>query len=179
METQTSNPATTQATAKAADHIRGLTPLSRFLAFLSGIILFAMMLLTFTDVIGRYFFLSPLPAAYELVSLMMPAIIFCALPITFLREGHVTVDLLDALIPTTAARAQGVIVNVVTAAALGLVCWRLAVKAHEDYGYENITDELLLPLWPFGTGMAVLCAIATLAALMNAWHYAVGLKTRR
>lgn len=162
----------------AADYIRGLTPLSRFLAVVACVILFGMMLLTFVDVVGRYVFLKPLPAAYELVSLMMPAIIFCALPITVLREGHVTVDLLDSLIPRHAARVQGVVVNLVSATALGLVAWRLGVKASEDRYYESITDELLLPLWPFGAGMAALCIIATIAALINAQHYAVGRKIR-
>jgi TRAP-type C4-dicarboxylate transport system permease small subunit len=163
---------------QAADHVRGLTPLSWFLAFLACVILFAMMLLTFVDVIGRYLFLSPLPAAYEIVSLMMPAIIFCALPVTVMREGHVTVDLLDSFIPSPVARIQGVFVNLVTAAALGLLTWRLAVKAIEDRYYENVTDELFFLIWPFGTGMAILCAIATLAALINAWQYAAGRKIR-
>lgn len=168
----------TPVPARAADHVRGLTPFNRILAALACLILFAMMLLTFVDVIGRYLFLSPLPAAYEIVSLMMPAIIFCVLPVTVMREGHVTVDLLDALIPGAVARIQGVVVNLVTALALGLVSWRLGVKAYDDWDYESVTDELLLLIWPFGAGMAVLCGIATLVALLNAWHYAVMRKRR-
>jgi len=163
---------------RAADYVRGLTPLSRVLVVVACIILFGMMLLTFVDVIGRYVFLRPLPAAYELVSLMMPAIIFCALPITVMREGHVTVDLLDSFVPRAAARIQGVFVNLIATIALGLVAWRLAVKASEDRYYESVTDELLFLIWPFGAGMALLCAIATVAALINAWHYATGRKMR-
>ena len=162
----------------AADRIRGLSPASKVLAGIACIVLFAMMLLTFADVLGRYVFLAPLPAAYEIISLMMPGIIFCALPLTVLRETHVTVDLLDAFIPNAIARFQGVIVNLVSAVALGLVTWRLWVKGTEDRYYETVTDELLLQIWPFGIGMAVLCAIATLAALVNAAHYASGARTR-
>lgn len=161
----------------AAD-IRGLTPASKVLAGIACIVLFAMMLLTFVDVIGRYLFLSPLPAAYEIISLMMPGIIFCALPLTVLRETHVTVDLLDAFIPARLARIQGVVVNLVSAAALALITWRLAVKGWEDRYYETVTDELLLLIWPFGLGMALLCAIATLAALTNAWSYVSGARAR-
>lgn len=163
---------------RAAAYVRGLTPLSRFLAVVACIMLFAMMLVTFADVIGRYFFLSPLPAGYEIVSLMMPAIIFCALPATVLQEGHVTVDLLDAAIPNALARLQGILVNLVTAGALGLLTWRLAVKASEDRSYESVTDELFILIWPIGAGMALLCAIAAVAALINAWHYATRRKTR-
>jgi TRAP-type C4-dicarboxylate transport system permease small subunit len=163
---------------QAADYVRGLTPLSRLLAGLACIILFTMMALTFVDVIGRYLFLKPIPAAYEIISLLMPAIIFCALPVTMMREGHVTVDLLDSFVPRPLARVQGVIVNLVSAVALGLVAWRLWVKAMDDLNYESVTDELLLLMWPFGMGMAFLCALATLAAIVNAWQYFTGRKTR-
>jgi TRAP-type C4-dicarboxylate transport system permease small subunit len=161
-----------------AVQIRGLTPASKVLAGVACIVLFSMMLLTFADVMGRYVFLAPLPAAYEMVSLMMPAIIFCALPLTMLRETHVTVDLLDAFIPSGLARIQAVIVNVISAIALALVTWRLAIKTRDDLSYETVTDELLLLVWPFGAGMTVLCAIATLAALASAWTYAAGTNSR-
>lgn len=162
----------------AAVHIRGLTPASNVLAGVACIVLFSMMLLTFIDVMGRYVFLAPLPAAYEMISLMMPAIIFCALPMSMLRETHVTVDLLDSFVPSALVRVQGVVVNLVSAAALALVTWRLAIKTRDDFEFESVTDELLLLLWPFGLGMTVLCAIATFAAVINAWTYASGAKTR-
>ncbi|MEM6460300.1 MAG: TRAP transporter small permease [Pseudomonadota bacterium] len=167
-----------QTQTQAADNIRGLTLISRVLAGIACVILFVMMTLTFVDVVGRYVFLQPLPAAYEIVSLLMPAIIFCALPLTVLREGHVTVDLLDGFIPRPVARFQAVFVSIVSAVALGLVSWRLAVKAADDRYYETITDELLLEIWPFDAGMAVLCAVAAIAALANAWCYATGRRVR-
>ena len=160
-----------------AGNARGLTGPAQVLAVISCLTLFAMMLLTFVDVLGRYLFLAPLPAAYEIISLMMPGIIFCALPLTVLRETHVTVDLLDAFIPAGIARIQGVIVNLISASALTLVAWRLWVKARDDRLYESITDELLLLIWPFGMGMSILCAIAALAALLNAWGYATAPKS--
>ena len=163
---------------QAAGYTRGLTSVSQLLAWLGCLILFAMMVLTFVDVIGRYVFLAPIPAAYEIISLMMPAVIFCALPITVLREGHVTVDLLDSFVPRAVARFQGLAVNLVSATALGLVTWRLWIKATEDRQYDSVTDELLLLIWPFGVGMALLCGLASLAALINAWLYLTGRKER-
>ncbi|MEM8741864.1 MAG: TRAP transporter small permease [Pseudomonadota bacterium] len=163
---------------QAAEHVPGLGHLARLLGLLASLFLFAMMLLVFTDVMGRYLFASPLPAAYELVSLTMPAIIFCALPLTVLREGHVTVDLLDALIPRGARRVQGVLVSLISAGALGLVTWRLWVRSGDQALYEEVSDELYLELWPFSAGMAMLCAVATLAAVLNAGLWA-GLWTGR
>jgi len=153
------------APSKVAGSIRGLTPASKILAGIACIGLFAMMLLTFVDVIGRYVFLAPLPAAYEIISLIMPCIIFCSLPLTVLRETHVTVDLLDSFLPYTIKRLQVLVVNVVSALALALVSWRLWVKGSDDYLYETVTDELLLLVWPFGIAMSVLCGIAAICAL--------------
>lgn len=142
---------------------------ARALSVVACVMLFAMMGLTFVDVIGRYFFASPLPAAYELVSLTMPAIIFCALPLANLREGHVTVDLMDGVLPDGAKRAQAVIVNLFAAAAIGFVAWRLAVRSHDQSRFFEVTDELYLPLWPFSAGMAALSAVACAASLAAAW----------
>ena len=161
-----------------AARVRGLTPVSQILTVIACILLFAMMLVTFVDVMGRYLFSNPLPAAYEIVSLMMPAIIFCALPMTALRDGHVTVDLLDGFIPAAVARVQGVVVNLISALALVLITWRLAVRSRDQWYYEEVTDELYLDLWPFSAGMSALCAVATLALIANAWLYGTGRKIR-
>jgi len=167
-----------KSTYGAADHIRGLTPLAGLLSRIACLLLFAMMMFTFADVVGRYFFASPLPAAYEVVSLMMPALIFCALPLTVLREGHVTVDLLDSVIPRPVARVQAVIVHLISAAALALISWRLVIRSMDQRYYEEVTDELYLELWPFSAVMAALCAVAALAALANAALSASGRKAR-
>ena len=166
-----------KSTYGAADHVRGLTPLAGLLSRIACLLLFAMMLFTFADVVGRYFFANPLPAAYEIVSLTMPAIIFCALPLTVLREGHVTVDLLDSFIPRAVARVQAVIVHLLSAAALGLISWRLVIRSMDQRYYEEVTDELFLELWPFSAVMAALCAVATFAALANAVLSLTGRKT--
>ncbi|MDK3020683.1 TRAP transporter small permease [Pseudodonghicola flavimaris] len=150
-----------------AGHIRGLSPLAWFLTYIACLLLFAMMFLTFADVMGRYLFSAPLPATYEVVSLMMPAIIFCALPLTVLNENHVTVDLLDDIIPLPMAKIQAVFVHLFCTGALGLIAWRLAIKSFDQHEYEEVTDELFLAMWPFSAAMAGLCAIATLAALGN------------
>ena len=167
-----------QSTYGTADHIRGFTPLARLLSRIACLLLFSMMVLTFVDVAGRYLFSAPLPATYEVVSLMMPAIIFCALPLTVLYDGHVTVDLLDSIIPAPLARVQSVVVHLFSASALGLITWRLIIKSMDQRYYEEVTDELYLNLWPFSALMAILCAMATLAALANIVLVITGRKIR-
>ena len=152
--------------------------LQSLFAGVAALSLFAMMLLTFADDFSRKYLGNSITGAVELTELAMLVMIFCALPLTMLREGHVTVDLLDAFIPDGVARLQGVVVNLISTAALGLLTWRLGVKAYDDHRFGSMTDELFIPVWPFGAVMTVLCAVATFAALVNVWAYLTGRKQR-
>lgn len=66
---------------------------SRSISFLSGIVLFWIVIVTCSDVIGRYFFNSPLYAGSEIVQVSMAGVIFFSLPYMFFRNEHIIVDL--------------------------------------------------------------------------------------
>ncbi len=146
---------------------------SLVLAVVACAALFGLMLLTFVDVLGRNLDIIgmtplPIPAAYELVSLTMPFIIFCALPWVNLTGGHVTIDLLDGFVPRFARRAQHMIVHLVSAGAIAFMAWRLYMRSVDHLEYGEVTVELYLPMWPFSTAMAVLAAIAAVVMLIAA-----------
>ena len=151
----------------------GTVPL-RVLAAVSCLVLFLMMAMTFVDVAGRYLFNSPLPALAEIVSFMMAGLVFCVLPTVCFREGHVTIDLLDGAVPPRLKRLQGVSVNAVSAGVMLFIAWRLWVKAMAHLEYEEATDELYMDIWPFSTGMAILCTLAALAQLAVTAAYLTG-----
>ncbi len=151
----------------------GVVPLQA-LAVISCAVLFLMMTLTFVDVTGRYMFNSPLPALAEIIAFMMAGLVFCVLPLVCFREGHVTIDLLDGVVPSRLKRAQGVFINLVAAGAVLFIAWRLWVKAMTHLEFEEATDELYLDIWPFSTGMAILCVLAAVAQLAAAVAYLTG-----
>lgn len=151
---------------------------SQTLGAVSCALLFFMMLLTFVDVAGRYVFSSPLPAAYEIISLTMPGIIFCALPFVSHHESHVTIDLLDSFLTPALKRWQGAFANLFAAIALGFIAYRLYALSQDHMRFRQVTHEMFLSLWPFSFAMAVLCAIATLAFVANAWAYLTNGKIR-
>ena len=153
----------------------GILPL-RALAVISCAVLFMMMTLTFIDVAGRYIFNSPLPALAEVISFMMAGLVFCILPLVCFREGHVTIDLLDGVVPPGLKRPQGVFINLVAAGAVLFIAWRLWVKAMTHLEYGDATDELYMDIWPFSTGMAILCVLAAVAQLAAAACYVVGVR---
>jgi TRAP-type transport system small permease protein len=149
---------------------------SRALVFLACIFLFVMMAGTFVDVGGRYFLNSPLPASAELTSFIMPAMIFCALPLICFREENVTIDLLDAFVPLRAKRVQGFVVNSISTVAMAFMAWRLYDRYLNHKEFEEVTDELFMSLWPFSLMMTILTMVATIVLLANAIGYLVNAK---
>ena len=135
-------------------------------------VLFAMMMLTFADVWGRYAFSRPVPGAYEVTELMMGVLIFAALPLLCAREGHVTIDILDGVTPKGIVRPQRFLVNLVCAVGLAVLAWRMFELAG-TLGKE-VTMTLKIPHQPFAYAFAVLSALSCAACVVNCWGYFVG-----
>jgi TRAP-type C4-dicarboxylate transport system permease small subunit len=133
-----------------------------------------MMLITFIDVTRRYVFNSPLTALHEIISYMMPGLIFCIMPLTCIKEGHVTIDLLDTFIPKRFKQLQGCIVNLFSCGTMTFIAWRLAEKSASHYEFLEVTDDLYLSLWPISLLIAVLSDIAAIALFVNAVGYLTG-----
>lgn len=165
-------PSTTGTKPKAGPLVFwfGVVP-GHVLAGLSCLFLFGMMILTFIDVAGRYIFNSPIYGAYEIIYLMMPALIFLALPILCFREGHVTIDLLDGIIPRRVKRWQAILVNIVSAVAVTFIGWRLYVLSGDHAINLDVTDTLYLSKAPFSMFMAIMCWVTTVALIFNLIGY--------
>ena len=136
---------------------------SFFSANLAAIVLLMLVLITCIDVIGRYFFNSPLTGTVELVEICMGAITFFSFPIMFMRHDHIIVD----LIPYFRRGYLGWITSLVILAVTFVVALKLgdrvfdyAVRAFED---GDVTEYLTIPRYPV-VGF-VSAAIFTAAAI--------------
>jgi TRAP-type C4-dicarboxylate transport system permease small subunit len=133
---------------------------------LAGIALFAIMALTFFDVLGRKFLSNSIPGSLELTELLMVVVIFGALPLVSRRGEHVEFDSLDPYLPMWVRRAQGVIVHLLCAAVLiglGWLMWKTGVQFSAN---GETTAQLHIPKAPFIYGMGVLCALTGLVHLV-------------
>lgn len=133
---------------------------------LAALALFATMVLTLVDVIGRKFFNHSVPGSLELTEILMVVVIFAALPLVSLHGEHVVFDSLDALMPRWLRRVQQGLVDIFCAAALAALAWRMWIKAENMASYGDVTAQLRLPLGPFVTLMAVLCGVTALVHLV-------------
>ena len=129
---------------------------------LSGSALFAIMALTFCDVVGRKAFDNSIPGSLELTELLMVIVIFGALPLVSQRGEHVVFDSLDSYLPPAVRRAQGVIVHAGIALALLALGWLMWKTGSQFLESGETTAQLKLLKAPFIFGMALLCAVTGL-----------------
>lgn len=132
---------------------------------LAGLALFAIMALTFFDVLGRKFASNSIPGSLEMTELLMVIVIFAALPLVSLRGEHVVFDSMDSHVPATALRIQKAVINAVIAVmllALGYLMWRTAGEFAQS---GETTAQLRFAKAPFIYGMALLCAVSGLIHL--------------
>jgi TRAP-type transport system small permease protein len=140
--------------------------LKRTLEFLSGLLcggaLFAIMALTFFDVIGRKFLSQSIPGSLELTELLMVVVIFAGLPLVSMRGEHVVFDTMDSYLPAWLLKLQVAAVNLLcTAAMLGLA-WVMWGNGDQFMASGETTAQLKLLKAPFIYGMAILCALTGL-----------------
>jgi len=126
------------------------------LAAIAGSLLFAMMTLTFVDVVLRYFFDSPITGGFEVTEMMMAVLIFAGLPLVSRHNEHVTIDAFDRFFSFAARRALHVLIHLVCAAALGGMAWLLWRKAAGFAEIGDVTQTLKFAIAPFVYLMALL-----------------------
>jgi TRAP-type C4-dicarboxylate transport system permease small subunit len=73
--------------------------------------------------------------------------VFAFLPICQLRAGHATVDIFTSGLPDTANRVLLAIWEVLAAAVLALIAWRLGAGLASKLGNGETTFLLQFPVW--------------------------------
>jgi TRAP-type C4-dicarboxylate transport system permease small subunit len=136
----------------------------------ASLILFAMMLLTFVDVVARYCFNRPLRGAFELTELMLVVLIFAGLPLVSYADEHVTMDFVDRLLPRGASAGLQRGMHVVSAAIMAFLTWQVWLKADRIWDYRDATDVLRIVYGPFVYFMAVMIGLAGLIHLYKAYR---------
>jgi len=136
--------------------------LRRVIEPIVSIVMFFMMALTFCDVVGRYVFNAPIVGALELTEFSMAIVIFLGLVLLTAEEGHVTVDLIDSLVPDKIKPIQQVIINLINLIVMGIISWQLWIKAKDAVEYGDRTEFLMIPLSPLMFFMSFMTGISCL-----------------
>ncbi|WP_027848767.1 TRAP transporter small permease [Marinospirillum minutulum] len=136
------------------------------LMLLASIALFSMMLMTFSDVMMRSLFNAPIQVSTELTRVFMAIMVFSSLPVMMVRQGAISVDLLDTLFRSWGVeRVQLGLIDIFIGIVLYWPVQRLWVLVERTHSYGEVTEFLRLPqYWVLGfiTFAVAITAIATL-----------------
>jgi TRAP-type C4-dicarboxylate transport system permease small subunit len=129
------------------------------LGVVASIILLAMMLLTFVDVVARYVFSRPVRGAFEVTELMLLVLIFAGLPLVSYADEHALMDFIDRVLGPRRQRLLEGTVHALCAAVMFLLAWLVWLKADRIWGYRDATDVLRIVYGPFVYFMAVMIGL--------------------
>lgn len=144
--------------------------LTRVLSALAGFCLFAMMALTFADVLGRYVFLAPISGAFEIVEFLLALVIFSGLPLVTIDSSHITVSIFDKLFRPHALWIKKLVISFASAAAVAFIAHELWRQATDMVASQTITGVLEVDLAPVVFAMAALAAATCVVELAMAFE---------
>jgi TRAP-type transport system small permease protein len=139
--------------------------IERIFGVLIALMLFAMMVVTFIDVLGRYTLNAPLPGAVEINELLLSVVVFGAFPLVTLHSEHVTINLLEGFFKGFANRLRRVFLVLLSCIVVAVMTWRLWEKAEVLASYGDRTNYLRVPLAPFAFLMSGTSGLTTVVLI--------------
>lgn len=146
--------------------VRQLATLS---AILGGLVLCALIAMTCVSIAGRalsFAGLGPVRGDFELIELGMAFVVFAFLPLAQVNDAHASVDLAVGAMPVRPRRALLAVWEIVLAALMALIAWRLLAGFEDRLRYGDTSYLIGIPLaWAYAAclvpaGIAVLVSLA-------------------
>ena len=180
---------------------RVMMGLARFMAVLGGIVLTLLILLTCVSIAGRLLngFLhgdlmqgiapglatwlielgvGPVNGDFELVESGVAFAIFAFIPLCQITSGHASVDILTNAFPAGVNRFLRMVIDIVFAAVLILIAWKLYDGMVSKMRYGETTFLLQFPIWwayaASLIGAVVSAVVAVYMALVRSYEFATG-----
>lgn len=147
--------------------MRVIEIIARSLRIAAAIALAAMMAVTIVDVTMRNTINELVLGGVELVELTLVLTVFLALPETFLRNEHVTIDAIDLLVSPRVVKILRCIGAFLTLLLLVLLAWRMVLPAIDTVTMGDLTSDLGIPLIWYWLPLLIggIASVATAAAM--------------
>ena len=142
-----------------------------FLQGIAAITLFALMMITCIDVVGRYVFNSPLTGSTELTEIAVGIVVFSVFPILSWRNEHVVVDILDGLFSARMHLIRSLLINLIVAISLYFLAGRIYVLGMRSLSYQEVTEYLHIPTGWMMIFFAVMCWLSAFMVItLGMWR---------
>ena len=155
--------------------MRLLDGLCAGLAVLSGLILLALIGLTFTDVVLRYIFSAPFLGAKDLLQMGMVVVISLAFPFTWRMGGHIVVDLIPDYGIETLTRLRDLVVRLIGIFIFALLAWQAWIRADDAALFNEATNMIEVPFRPFFWVLAIAAGFQAVVLCVEGARIVAGL----
>ena len=140
-----------------------ISSISNVMMHISAILLLALLILGFCDVVGRYFLNRPIIGAMEVGQLLLAGMVFFGWPYAQLKKVHIRAEVIvSRLLPRTQMVAD-FISTLLSMALFLLIFWQGLVTAKAYHEAERLIFIIELPLAPFQLlapfGAILLCPV--------------------
>lgn len=129
------------------------------MAIAAGLILACLVVLTFYDVIMRYFFSAPMRGRHDIVEMGMVSSVLLASLYTWRIGGHISVDLYETLITPTLEHVRALLINLSVAGVFGLIAWTAWYGAEDAALFNEATNMIAISHRPFMLAIMVIAAM--------------------
>ena len=125
------------------------------LAWIAAFGLELIALVTFGDVVGRYFFHAPFAFTVELTQMAMAVIVFFGVGLVTHDDAHICADVVTARLSDRLRMLFGLLTNLIALGFAGVMSWQLWLYAVFLFGKGDTTQVWTVPLWPIAFAVAV------------------------
>ena len=133
--------------------------------WIAAFFLFALMVMTFFDVVLRSALNNPIESATELTRLFMAIVVFASLPMVSWKDNHIVVDLLDPIFSRRLAHLRAIVIDLVCGLALLWPAKRIWDLAERARGYGDVSEYLNFPQYLPGWFIAFFTLVTALVFL--------------
>ncbi len=155
----------------------GLNRLEGWLALLSGLAVFSLMIMAVVSVSGRNFFNSPLAGYVDWIEQAMPLIAFMGVSYAQRDGGHIRMDMLVGVLK---GRSLYVVEFMTTLAILTLILllvWGTWAHFQRSFDFgspfwsRDSSMDISLPLWPAKLLVPLAFSVLSLRLILQLWAY--------
>jgi|SRR5690554_252136 len=139
------------------------------LSFVSAFILLFMMVITFSDVIGRSLLNQPVPGAFELTELLLLAVIFSGLPRACRTNSHINVTVLSGHFSSRINNWLVRVFALIGAVSLAAISWSMVNLGIEKIEFRDVTSFLGIPVGPVALLVSLLIGMSSLSEVIRAF----------
>jgi TRAP-type mannitol/chloroaromatic compound transport system permease small subunit len=156
---------------------RGLHRVERWLALLSGLAVFSLMLLAVVSVGGRNFFGQPLPGYVDWIEQIMPLIAFMGVAYTQRLGGHIRMDIFVGMFRGRGLWLIELITTLLVLLLMVLLVW--GSWAHFERSFDwgspmwsrDSSIDISLPIWPAKLLAPVAFGVLSLRLALQVWGF--------